>query len=480
MSDRPAPVAAPADPRERAPGSVRLRFAIAPTGHLVLNAARVALANALFAHEKNVRLVLRLDDLNAERCRPAFAEAILHDLAGLGITWDTVLRQSERLARYAAAVAALQDSGRLYPCFESEVELRAKAEHRRRSGRAVVYDRAMLRMTAGQRAAAEAGGKVPYWRFRLSEGTVTWRDMVLGKREAKLPAISDPVLVTADGMVAPVLASVVDDLDLRITHLVRPEENAADTGIYLDVMTCLKPLLPAPGDEGPRRERPDGPPDGTVRGGEVTVSGPRIASIPPIDSSSAGARKLGSQAVRQTLADGMMPAALIKWLTGAEGETTAAAAPFRLDTLRSGPTSVDLLRLNRGVLARTDFDAIADRLPPGATEAFWLAIRADIDLLADAAAWWDVVSADIAPAGVAPTEVAPTGGSADLMAQALAVLPPAPWHGTTWAAWIAAIGPTAEPALYLALTGEETGPAMDRLLPLIGRDRAVRRLRAAA
>ncbi len=226
-------------------GGIRLRFAIAPTGNLVLNAARVALANALFAQERGARLTLRIDDLNPERSRPAFAEAIIHDLAALGVSWDGTLRQSERLDRYEAAIEALKASGRLYPCFESEAELRAKAEHRRKRGRATIYDRAMLSMTAAQRAAAEAGGKVPYWRFRLSDGFVVWRDMILGKRDAKLTAISDPVLVLANGTVAPVLASVVDDLDLGITHVIRGEENAADTGVYLDVMTCLKPLLPA-------------------------------------------------------------------------------------------------------------------------------------------------------------------------------------------------------------------------------------------
>lgn len=477
-------------------GGIRLRFAIAPTGNLVLNAARVALANALFAQERGARLTLRIDDLNPERSRPAFAEAIMHDLTALGVIWDGTLRQSERLDRYAAAVEALKQSGRLYPCFESEAELRAKAEHRRKRGRATIYDRAMLSMTAAQRAAAEAGGKVPYWRFRLSDGFVVWRDMILGKRDAKLTAISDPVLVLANGTVAPVLASVVDDLDLGITHVIRGEENAADTGVYLDVMTCLKPLLPAvattspppleAGGEGAppladaviplpptsvrfaaqapqRRGREASSPSSNrpLRGGEVPVTGPRFANIPPIDATSSTARKLGSQALRQTLADGIMPAALTAWLTGRDPNATT---PFSLDSMERVPTSATLLRFNRKVLARTDFAAIADRLPAGATEAFWHAIRADIELLADAATWWDIVAADIVPV---PSDIAP---------QALATLPADPWDETTWGAWVAVLGPAAKPALYLALTGEEAGPAMDRLLPLIGRDRVIRRL----
>ena len=448
-------------------GGIRLRFAISPTGNLVLNAARIALANALFAQERGARLTLRIDDLNPERSRTAFSDAIIHDLAALGVTWDGTLRQSERVDRYATAIEALKLSGRLYPCFESEAELRAKAEHRRKRGRATIYDRAMLSMTAAQRAAAEAGGKVPYWRFRLSDGFVVWRDMILGKRDAKLTAISDPVLVLANGTVAPVLASVVDDLDLAITHVIRGEENAADAGVYLDVMTCLKPLLPAvpstsppPLEGGGRGEGYRGRP---LHGGEIPVTGPRFANIPPIDSTPSAARKLGSQPLRQTLADGILPAALIAWLTGRDPNATT---PFSLDSMERIPTPDTLLRLNRKVLARTEFPAIADRLPTGATEAFWLAIRAHIELVADAATWWDIVTADIVPV------------PSDIAAQALAELPAEPWDDTTWGAWTAALGPTAKPGLFLALTGEETGPAMDRLLPMIGRDRVIRRLRA--
>ncbi len=482
-------------------GGIRLRFAISPTGNLVLNAARIALANALFAQERGARLTLRIDDLNPERSRTAFSDAIIHDLAALGVTWDGTLRQSERVDRYATAIEALKLSGRLYPCFESEAELRAKAEHRRKRGRATIYDRAMLSMTAAQRAAAEAGGKVPYWRFRLSDGFVVWRDMILGKRDAKLTAISDPVLVLANGTVAPVLASVVDDLDLAITHVIRGEENAADAGVYLDVMTCLKPLLPAvpstsppPLEGGGRGEGSSGTdgeslplpptpslqgrggsvprtnpdalahtPNRPLHGGEIPVTGPRFANIPPIDSTPSAARKLGSQPLRQTLADGILPAALIAWLTGRDPNATT---PFSLDSMERIPTPDTLLRLNRKVLARTEFPAIADRLPTGATEAFWLAIRAHIELVADAATWWDIVTADIVPV------------PSDIAAQALAELPAEPWDDTTWGAWTAALGPTAKPGLFLALTGEETGPAMDRLLPMIGRDRVIRRLRA--
>lgn len=420
--------------------TIRLRVALAPIGHLTLNAARVALANARFAAERSragtdVHLTLRLDDLNRDRVRPAFAETIARDLDWLGVTPDDTLRQSDRLADYEQAIALLRDSGRLYPCFESQAELRAKSEQRRRRGKPDIYDRAMLSLTPAQRATAEAGGKRPHWRFRLSDGAVTWTDRVLGRREAKLTAMSDPVLVQADGQPAPLLAAAVDDRDLAITDLIRAEENATDTGIYLDLLVSL----------GVRRP-------------------PSIASIPSLDGEKQSGPKQGNRPVRDMRGDGVTAGALSDWLVGDAD---------RLDwrALRVAPDAAMLLALNRRVLASTDFETVADRLPPGATEVFWLAIRSAIDLTGDAAVWWDIVSGTIPPSDAR--------SAPDLPPQALLGLPDEPWDTTTWAAWLAAIpgaGPDAATTLYRLLTGEEAGPDMAGLLPLIGRERVRRRL----
>jgi len=153
---------------------MKLRFAPSPTGLLHVGNLRTALANYLFARRHGGHFALRLDDTDAARSRPEFAEAIEHDLRWLGLAWDSVFRQSDRMARYAAAAERLKASGRLYPCFESEDELRSKREQRLRLGKPPLYDRAMLKLTAAQRAAAEAGGKRPYWRFLLSGRTIAW------------------------------------------------------------------------------------------------------------------------------------------------------------------------------------------------------------------------------------------------------------------------------------------------------------------
>ncbi len=167
------------------------------------------------------------------------AEAIRSDLRWLGLHWDDCLRQSERLELYAAAAETLKRSGRLYPCFESDEELAVKHDLRLRRGQPPIYDRAMLKLTAEQRAAAEAGGKRPYWRFRLSDQEVSWDDLVLGRRRVKLPSMSDPVLVRADGTPHALLTSAVDDVAAGISHIIRSEDQANVTGMQIDIMAAL-------------------------------------------------------------------------------------------------------------------------------------------------------------------------------------------------------------------------------------------------
>jgi glutamyl-tRNA synthetase len=199
---------------------IRVRFAASPTGHLKLGAARIALANFLFARRFEGSFLLRFDDADREHSRLGCVETIAQDLRWLGIAWDAAIHQSDRLAQYAAAAERLKRAGRLYPCFESDKELRSKRDQRLKRGQPPMYDRAMLRLTPVQRAAAEAGGKRPYWRFLLSDRVVEWRDMVLGHRKVKLPAVSDPVLLRADGTPPNTFTSAVDDIDAGITHLI--------------------------------------------------------------------------------------------------------------------------------------------------------------------------------------------------------------------------------------------------------------------
>ena len=441
----------------------RVRFAVAPVGHLSLGAARVAVANLLFARRHAGQMLLRFDDTEPERCRPDYAESIAHDLAWIGLVPDAVLHQSERRGLYDDAIERLKRAGRLYPCFESPEELGAKREHRLKRGRTAVYDRAMLRLTDAQRAAAEAGGKRPYWRFRLSDATVQWRDAVLGPRLVKLPSVSDPVLVRADGTPLPLLTGVVDDIALGITHVIQGEDQVTATGLRHDLFAAL--------GADPSR-----------------VS---FAHLPPL--ADGGPERLSRRAASRTLrslrGDGIEPAALLACLARLGSGLPLEPLPigqlaetFDLAALSRTPVKFDaaqLLAVNHGVLARSAFAAVAGRLPHGATEAFWLAVRGHLDLLTEARGWWDVVAGTIVPPVIEDGQ--------DILPAALKLLPAEPWHGSVCAPWIdalcAATGRAREAVLRvvrLALTGEEQGPDLAELLPLIGRTRTANRLQTAA
>jgi len=443
---------------------VRVRFAPSPTGHLHVGNARVALANWLFARRSGGAFVLRLDDTDTARCRPEYEAAIEEDLRWLGLAWDEgPVRQRDRLAAYAAAAERLKNAGRLYPCWESEAELEAKRRQRLKRGLAPIYDRAALAMTADQRARAFASGRPPYWRFRLADGETAWDDLVLGRRAVRLAAVSDPVLIRADGTPLYTFASVVDDLELGITHIIRGEDHITNSGVQRDLMAAL-----------------GADPDAI-----------RLAHLPLLVGAAGEplSKRIGSLSLRKLRADGIEPAALAAYLARlgtpddlAPADLATLAAGFDLARISRSPARFDpaqLLALNRKVLRATPFAAVRDRLPEGASEAFWLAVRGNLDLATEARHWWEVVAGAIVPP--------PLEGEGDFLRAAAHLLPPEPWDATTAKAWAAALaaatgrkGRALWRPLRLALTGEEHGPDMAALLPLIGRDRVVSRLTLAA
>jgi glutamyl-tRNA synthetase len=441
----------------------KVRFAPSPTGYLHVGNARIALANALFARSQGGHFLLRIDDTDKERSKPEFEAAIEQDLAWLGITWDESFRQADRTAAYEEAAEKLKASGRLYPCFESEEELRFKRDMRLKRGQAPVYDRAMLRMTAAQREQAEAGGKKPYWRFLLSNESVTWEDGVLGHRIVKLPSVSDPVLIRADGTPLYTFTSVVDDLFAGITHIVRGEDHVTNTGIQIDLIRAL----------GGRAENI------------------AFAHLPLLVDSGGGklSKRLEGLSLRSLRQDGMEAEAIVAYLARLGSSLSPEIMPFAelaesfdMAKFSRSPARFDmtqLLRLNRQVLHEAPFEKVQARLPEGATAPFWDAVRGNLDLLTEARHWWDVTSGDISPP--------PVEDEAAFLVEALALLPAEPWDSQTFSAWTKVLkeatgrgGKKLFMPLRLALTGEAHGPEMAPLLPLMGRERVAHRLHLAS
>jgi glutamyl-tRNA synthetase len=440
-----------------------LRFAPSPTGYLHVGNLRIAVANFLFAQRNNGRVLLRMDDTDAVRSKPEYEEAIQEDLRWLGLNWQDFARQTERLDRYAAAAERLKAFGHLYPCFESEEELAAKRAMRLKRKLPPVYDRAMLSLTPEQRAAAEANGKTPYWRFKLSGDIITWTDLVLGERRVKLPSVSDPVLIRADGTPLYTFTSVVDDLELGITHVIRGEDHVTNTGIQLDIMAAL------------------GAKPGRIAFGH----------LPLLTDGEGGklSKRFDSLSVRSLRRDGLEPDAIVAYLARlgsaddilplSRGELVAHFDLGRMSHSAAAFDPKQLLALNRHLLHRMPFAAVADRLPPDATEAFWLVVRGNLDLFSEARTWWTVIAGEITPPDLP--------GEAEFLTAAAAALPPESWDQTTAGLWTRALAaetgrkgrPLYHP-LRLALTGEESGPDLKDLLPLLGRTKAEQRLAEAS
>jgi glutamyl-tRNA synthetase len=437
------------------------RFAPSPTGRLHVGNIRTALHNWMWARANGGQFLLRLDDTDAERSTEENVVAIRDDLAWLGLSPDGEARQSDRFALYERRFEELRAQGRVYPCYETAEELELKRKILAGRGLPPIYDRAALQLDDAQRAALEAEGHRPHWRFLLDhEEPIRWDDLIRGPQHLDPTRLSDPIIRRADGSWLYMLPSAIDDIDMEITHVVRGEDHVTNTGLQLQMFSALGATPPAFAHEA------------LLVGSEGKLS-KRLGS-------------LGCDAFRE---EGIEPIALIALLgrIGTSLPVEPVASPDALfadfDFARFGraPARFDLdelKALNARILHLLDHAAVAERLPAGMDATAWEAIRPNLTRLSDAADWWSVVEG-VVESALGDEDRAFVRHAAEL-AEIIA------WDADAWKALTgqlnAATGRKGKALflpLRLALTGREHGPDMNALLPLIGRDRAIARLRAA-
>ncbi len=436
-----------------ATATIVTRFAPSPTGYLHVGNMRAALMNWMIARRAGGTFVLRLDDTDPERSREEYADAIREDMEWLGLDWDREERQSARLDRYRDAAETLRDGDRLYEAFETPGELDLKRKKQLNMGRPPVYDRAALSLTSAERdrLRRERGG---HWRFRLDRERIEWEDGILGPLSIDAASVSDPVLIRGDGQFLYTLASVVDDVEMGITHVVRGSDHVTNTATQIQIMAALG------------REHP-------AFAHHSLLTGPGGEAL---------SKRLGTLALRDLRAAGVEPMALVSLMARlgssepVEPRMTPAEAAEAFDLAQFGaaPTkfdAADLDPLTASHLQSLPYAAVAGEIaalgvPDAEAERFWRVVRENVGRRAEMAEWWRLMTEGARPD--IPEE------DRGFVAEALALLPDAPWGDGAWGEWTAAVkdatgrkGRGLYMPLRLAMTGRTSGPEMADLMPLL-------------
>jgi len=414
---------------------------------------RTALFNYMIARKSHGQFILRLDDTDPERSRPEYAEAIKEDLAWLGLHWDRVETQSSRLDRYQAAADALRDAGRFYECFETPTELDLKRKKLLNMGKPPVYDRAALSLNDAEKTGLRES-RAGHWRFLLNQARIEWRDGILGPLSIDAASVSDPVLIRGDGQVLYTLASVVDDTEMGITHVVRGSDHVTNTATQIQIIQALGGQVPAFAHHS-------------------LLTGPQGESL---------SKRLGTLALRDLREGGGEPMALLSLLARLgssdpvelQSSVDALVDGFTLEHFGAAPTKFDVDDLTpltaRSLSGRSVLDMAPDLVlagvPEGVAAPFWEAIRDNVHTRREIAGWWALCQNGAEPV-VDPED-------REFVATALGLLPARPFDQNTWSSWTGAVksatgrkGRGLFMPLRKALTGKENGPEMAKLMPLL-------------
>lgn len=434
----------------------KLRFAPSPTGYLHVGNIRAAILNQLFIKKFGGKLYLRMDDTDKERSLQHFEDGIIEDLSWLGIAWEgEIVHQSKRFDRYHEAMQQLITLGRLYPCYETPEELEFKRKLQAGRGQPPMYDRAALQLTDAQKAAYEAEGRKPHWRFMLNNTDIIWKDLIRGECHFHGNHISDPVLVRADGIPLYTFASVVDDGDMQITHVVRGEDHVTNSTVQIQIFEALG--IPVPQ---------------FAHMALLTSKGGKLS------------KREGGGDIRSLRERGILPMPILSYLAriGSSHSIDLAqslnelVAEFDFSHLGRSAAQYDEEELDRlNIKAVHHMDVTQARSISGVDmpEDFWLAVRENISSLTEVQDWWNLVHQPITPQIT----------DADYLKQAAELLPQGNWDGQSWQHFTNAVkdatgrkGKDLFMPLRLALTARHDGPDLNKVFQLLGREKAQKRL----
>jgi glutamyl-tRNA synthetase len=430
------------------------RFAPSPTGWIHVGNLRTALMNYLIARKAGGEFILRIDDTDQTRSKEEYVDGIKRDLDWLGLHWDRVERQSLRLEKYQAAAQKLRDMGRFYEAFETPTELDLKRKKQLNMGKPPVYDRAALALddAARDQFRAERGDGV--WRFKLLHERIVWNDGILGDVSIDGASVSDPVLIRGDGQILYTLASVIDDTEMGVTHVVRGSDHVTNTGTQIQIMQALGGTVPAFAHHS-------------------LLTGPQGEAL---------SKRLGTLALRDLREAGIAPQALLSLMSRlgssdpVELRTDMAEfiEGFDISRFGSAPTKFDaedLKPLTAHYLQTLPLESVAEDIralgvPDAMAAQFWAVTRENITTLHDLKGWWAMFRDGATPV-IADED-------REFVGQAMALLPEGTFDADTWSTWTAAVKDATDRKgkglfmpLRLALTGQAHGPDMSSVMPLL-------------
>ncbi|SEV91945.1 glutamyl-tRNA synthetase [Cognatiyoonia koreensis] len=430
------------------------RFAPSPTGWLHIGNLRAALFNYAIARQAGGTFILRIDDTDQERSKEEYIRGIQEDLTWLGITWDRMEYQSKRLARYGEAKQRLIEMGRLYECFETPTELDLKRKKQLNMGKPPVYDRAALDLSEAEKnhLRAERGGS--HWRFKLDHERIEWADGIIGDISIDAASVSDPVLFKNDGQILYTLASVVDDVEMGVTDIVRGSDHVTNTATQIQIIAAL-------GGDVPNFAH------------HSLLTGPQGEAL---------SKRLGTLSLRDLRAQGIAAEAVMSLMArlGSSDPVelrsgiSEVVAGFDLSKFGSAPTKFDaddLWPLTARHLARLEADddtvaGVLAEIPEDLRAPFWHVVRDNIAKLEDVAVWWALFRDGATPIV--------EDDDRDFIAAAFEMLPSPPYTAQTWSEWTTAVkeatgrkGKALFMPLRKAVTGRERGPEMADVMPLL-------------
>ena len=430
------------------------RFAPSPTGYIHVGNLRTALMNYLIARKAGGTFILRIDDTDPTRSEEKYVDAIKQDLEWLGLTWDKVERQSDRLDRYVAAADKLREIDRFYEAFETPTELDLKRKKQLNMGKPPVYDRAALNLSDDEKSALRAERGDGVWRFKLDHQRIEWNDGILGDISIDASSVSDPVLIRGDGQFLYTLASVVDDTEMGVTNVVRGSDHVTNTATQIQIIEALGGTVPSFAHHS-------------------LLTGPQGEAL---------SKRLGTLALRDLREQGVQPMALLSLMARLgssdpvelRSDMAELIEGFDINRFGAAPTKFDVQDLfpltarHLQSLSLADVQSHIDALdiPADKQQAFWDMAKENITTLSDLAGWWTLCREGAEPL-IADEDK-------EFIAEAMKLLPEGPYDADSWKSWTTAVkeatgrkGKGLFMPLRKAVSGRERGPDMSVLLSLM-------------